>query len=83
MVSLFVLFSLFYKRKYSKKDGNGKNNDKSTLKESEDQCHKAMGDISVAAKEVAGHAAKDAGKFVASATKAVKRSNGSSRVGVM
>lgn len=83
MVSLFVLFSLFYKRKYSKKNSEGKSDSKSSTKESEDQCHKAMGEISVAAKEVAGHAAKDAGKFVATATKAVKRSNGSSRVGVM
>mmetsp|Transcript_6294 Transcript_6294/g.11287 ORF Transcript_6294/g.11287 Transcript_6294/m.11287 type:complete len:353 (+) Transcript_6294:386-1444(+) len=80
MVSLFVLFSLFYKRKYSKKNKGDKN---SKSKESEDECHKAMGEISVAAKEVAGHAAKDAGKFVASATKAVKRTNGKSRVGAM
>lgn len=77
MVSLFVLFSLFYKRKYSKKNKGKKT-------ESEDECHKAMGEISEAAKEVAGHAAKDAGKFVATATQAVKRSNGGkSRVGAM
>mmetsp|Transcript_23479 Transcript_23479/g.56681 ORF Transcript_23479/g.56681 Transcript_23479/m.56681 type:complete len:365 (-) Transcript_23479:329-1423(-) len=81
MVSLFFLFSLFYKRKYSsksKKNKGGEETKSSTAaqnKESEDQCHKAMGEISVAAKEVAGHAAKDAGKFVASATKAVKRNN--------
>jgi hypothetical protein len=38
-----------------------------------DQCHKAMKDISEGAKEVVGHAAKDAGKLVATASKAVKR----------
>mmetsp|Transcript_32447 Transcript_32447/g.55291 ORF Transcript_32447/g.55291 Transcript_32447/m.55291 type:complete len:355 (-) Transcript_32447:171-1235(-) len=82
MVSLFVLFSLFYKRSYSKKNkGGGKSH--SPAKESEDQCHKAMGEISVAAKEAAGHAAKDAGKLVASATSAVKRTNAGSRVGAM
>lgn len=81
MVSLFILFSLFYKRSYAKKNKGQSTNTSS--KESEDQCHKAMGEISEAAKEVAGHAAKDAGKFVATATKAVKRSNGKSRVGAM
>ncbi|KAL7535160.1 hypothetical protein ACHAXR_006310, partial [Thalassiosira sp. AJA248-18] len=80
MVSLFCLFSLFYKRKYKNKGGN---NSKSLVKETEDECHKAMGEISTAAKEVAGHAAKDASKIVATATKAVKRSNGTSRVGAM
>ncbi len=88
MVSLFVLFSLFYKRSYSqrnKKQQENKSTITSAAKESssEDQCYKAMGEISVAAKEVAGHAAKDAGKLVATATKAVKRSGGKSRVGVM
>ncbi|KAL7553236.1 hypothetical protein ACHAWF_016497 [Thalassiosira exigua] len=72
MVSLFVLFMVFYKKSYAKKGGKKKD---STTKESEDQCHKAMGDISTAAKEVAGHAAKDAGKFVQSATNVVKRTN--------
>ncbi len=81
MVSLFILFSLFYKRSYSQR--NRKQQEQKSSKESEDQCYKAMGEISVAAKEVAGHAAKDAGKLVASATKAVKRSGGKSRVGVM
>jgi len=87
MVSLFILFSLFYKKKYSKKNKKGdQNSTQSSLaaKESiEDECHKAMGEISVAAKEVAGHAAKDASKFVGTATRAVKRTNGKSRVGVM
>lgn len=73
MVSLFFLFSLFYKRSYANKK-------KAAAKESEDQCHKAMGEISEAAKEVAGHAAKDAGKIVASASKVVKRNT---RVGAM
>lgn len=84
MVSLFILFSFFYKRSYSKKN-KGKNNSKSKIssKETEDQCHKAMGEISLAAKEVAEHAAKDAGKLMATATKAVKRTNGKSVVGAM
>ena len=81
MVSLFILFSLFYKRSYSKKKASSSR--KASTKESEDQCHKAMGEISEAAKEAAGHAAKDAGKLVASATKVVTRSNGKSRVGAM
>lgn len=69
MVSLFVLFSIFYKRSYSKKGSATKKPDS----ESEDQCHKAMGEISTATKDVVGHAAKDAGKLVATASKAVKR----------
>lgn len=105
MVSLFVLFSLFYKRKYSSSmnDGGGgggsrreqrsNDADRSTSSSSssamaaesssssEDQCYRAMGEISEAAKEVAGHAAKDAGKVVAAATKAVTRGNGKGRVG--
>lgn len=96
MVSLFVLFSLFYKRSYSQRNSHKQGLKSSsssasikttseTTKESssEDQCYKAMGEISVAAKEVAGHAAKDAGKLVATATKAVKRSGGKSRVDAM
>jgi hypothetical protein len=72
MVSLFILFSIFYKRSYSKKNNKeGKGKD-------DDQCQKAMGEISIAAKEVAGHAAKDAGKLVASASKVVKRTGKSS-----
>jgi hypothetical protein len=92
MISLFVLFSFFYKRSYSKRGGGGKKNDGKEVtssnnanvesSSSEDQCYKAMGEISVAAKEVAGHAAKDAGKVVAAATKAV-RGNGKGRVGPM
>ncbi|KAL7518809.1 hypothetical protein ACHAWX_003613 [Stephanocyclus meneghinianus] len=69
MVSLFVLFSIFYKRSYSTKGSAAKKPDS----ESEDQCHKAMGEISTATKDVVGHAAKDAGKLVATASKAVKR----------
>lgn len=69
MVSLFVLFSVFYKRSYSKKGSAAKKQEC----ESEDQCHKAMGEISTATKDVVGHAAKDAGKLVATASKAVKR----------
>lgn len=66
MVSLFILFSIFYKKSYSKKS-------KEAAKAKEDdQCQKAMGEISIAAKEVAGHAAKDAGKLVASASKVVR-----------
>jgi elongation of very long chain fatty acids protein 4 len=65
MVSLFILFSVFYKKSYSKKNKEAK------AKE-DDQCQKAMGEISIAAKEVAGHAAKDAGKLVASASKVVR-----------
>ena len=111
MVSLFVLFSLFYKRKYSSGSkncgggGGGKEQHQQqqqqqqqerllasssssssssyTNKTPEDQCHKAMGEISVAAKVVAGHAkdvaeqtAKDAGKFVSTATQAVKKRKG-------
>ena len=97
MVSLFVLFSLFYKRKYSSGGkncgGGGKEQQQQerlssssssyTNKTPEDQCHKAMGEISVAAKVVAGHAkdvaeqtAKDAGKFVSTATQAVKKRKG-------
>ena len=105
MVSLFVLFSLFYKRKYSSSmnDGGGgggsrreqrsNDADRSTSSSSssamaaesssssEDQCYRAMGEISEAAKEVAGHAAKDAGKVVAPATKAVTTGQGKGRVG--
>lgn len=55
----------FYKKSYSKKNKEAK------AKE-DDQCQKAMGEISIAAKEVAGHAAKDAGKLVASASKVVR-----------
>ncbi len=95
MVSLFVLFSLFYKRSYSQRNklqqertsssSSTTTTNSSTTKESssEDQCYKAMGEISVAAKEVAGHAAKDAGKLVATATKVVKRNGSKSRVGAM
>ena len=93
MVSLFVLFSLFYKRSYSQRNklqqertsSSSSTTKSSTTKESssEDQCYKAMGEISVAAKEVAGHAAKDAGKLVATATKVVKRNGSKSRVGAM
>ena len=95
MVSLFVLFSLFYKRSYSQRNrkqqeqksssssSSSSTTTTSITKESEDQCYKAMGEISVAAKEVAGHAAKDAGKLVATATKVVKRNGGKNRVGVM
>ena len=71
MVSLFILFSLFYKRSYSKKNKEGKWKD-------DDQCQKAMGEISIAAKEAAGHAAKDAAKLVGSASKVVKRTGASS-----
>ena len=71
MVSLFILFSIFYKKSYSKKNKEAK------AKE-DDQCQKAMGEISIAAKEVAGHAAKDAGKVLASASKVVKRTGASS-----
>jgi len=77
MVSLFVLFSVFYKRRYAQMP---KPPTKETI---EDECHKAMGEISVAAKEVAGHAAKDASKLVGTARRVVKRTNGSSRVGSM
>lgn len=87
MVSLFILFSFFYKRKYSKKHEKGKRISRQSAaaaKESiEDECHKAMGEISVAAKEVAENAAKDASKFVGTATRAVKRKNGTSRVGAI
>ena len=55
MVSLFVLFSLFYKRSYSKKNkGNRNSKLNASEKESEDQCHKAMREILVAAKEACG-----------------------------
>ena len=94
-----MLFSLFYKRSYSSKNGDGggggrrersdggrtsSSSSSSSVKaesSSEDQCYRAMGEISEAAKEVAGHAAKDAGKVVAAATKAVTRGNGKGRVG--
>jgi hypothetical protein len=68
MVSLFVLFSIFYKRSYSKKNKAIKKEE-----ESEDQCQKAMGEISIATKDAVGHAAKEGGKFVASASNVVKR----------
>ena len=67
MVSLFVLFFIFYKRSYSKKNKAKKED------EGEDQCHKAMGEISSATKDAVGHAAKEGGKFVASASNVVKR----------
>ena len=71
MVSLFVLFSLFYKRSYSKKKKGPKSCE---ISEDIDQCHKVMSEISSAAKEAAGHAAKDAGKVLKSASKVVKKS---------
>ena len=71
MVSLFILFSLFYKRSYSKKNKGPKRCESS---KDIDQCHKAMSEISTAAKEAAGHAAKDAGKVLKSASKVVKKS---------
>lgn len=64
MVSLFFLFSLFYKRSYSKK--NKKSSD-----DSDDQCNKAVGTITEGAKEVVGTAAKDATKLMATASKAL------------
>lgn len=66
MVSLFILFSIFYKKSYSKK------NKEAAKAKDDDQCQKAMGEISIAAKEAAGLAAKDAGKLVASASKVVR-----------
>jgi elongation of very long chain fatty acids protein 4 len=69
MVSLFFLFSLFYKKSYSKKGKSAKKQEG----ESEDQCHKAMGEISTATKDAVGHAAKEGGKLVASASNVVKR----------
>ena len=70
MVSLFVLFSLFFKKSYSKKNKMKKVSSMAN-KEDEDACHKAMGEISTAAKEVAEVAAKDAKRVVKTATKAV------------
>ena len=74
MVSLFVLFSIFFKKSYSKnknkKQMGSRNKSTSSVKESEDQCHKAMGEISSVAKDVANVAAKDAGRIVKTATKA-------------
>ena len=68
------MFSIFYKKSYSKKNKGGKNSKGgAAVSKDDDQCQKAMGEISMAAKEVANHAAKDAGKLVASASKAVKR----------
>lgn len=84
MVSLFILFSIFYKRSYAKKGkGGGKGVDGGESEKLENQCHKAMGEISEAAKGVAEHAAKDAGKLVATATKVVQGSSGKSRVAPM
>ena len=71
MVSLFVLFSLFYKRSYSKKKKGPKSCE---ISEDIDQCHKVMSEISSAAKEAAGHATKGAGKVLKSASKVVKKS---------
>jgi len=83
MVSLFILFCLFYKRKYAKKQKKGEANNRRQLlaaKESnEDECHKAMGEISVAAKEVAEYAAKDASILVGTAKRAVKITSGKGR----
>ena len=84
MVSLFILFSIFYKKSYSQKgkkiDKGGHVNGRSlSTKDSEDQCHKAMGDITEATKEVVGTAAKDATKLMATATGVVKRKGGASR----
>lgn len=77
MVSLFILFSLFFQKKYSssKKSGGKKMLKKSTssmsVKDDADQCQKAMGEISTAAKDAAQVAAKN----VKVATQAVKRTN--------
>lgn len=67
MVSLFILFSLFYKKSYSNKKATAK---RSNCSKDIDQCQKAMAEISTAAKEAAGHAAK-----LASASKVVKSRN--------
>ena len=76
MVSLFILFSLFFKKSYSKKNKMKRVESTASVssvanKEEEDACHKAMGEISTAAKEAAEVAAKDAKRVVKSATKAV------------
>jgi len=77
MVSLFILFSIFYKKSYSKK--NKKSND-----DSDDQCNKAVGAITDATKEVVGTAAKDATKFMATASKALNTAkNAENRLGTM
>ena len=72
MVSLFALFSVFYKKKYS-----SKKNSKLKKEEEEDQCHKAMGEISSATKDAVEHAAKEGSKIVANASKVVKRGGAS------
>jgi len=68
MSSLFVLFALFYKKKYTKKSS----------KKEEDECSKAMGAISSSAKEGLSTMAKETSKIVKSANNIVGTSSKSS-----
>jgi len=72
MVSLFVLFSFFFKRSYAKKQNKGAST-KSAAEEAEDQCQKAVSTFTEASKELAGTAAKDASKLMASAQSAIQK----------
>eukprot|EP00956_Cyclotella_meneghiniana_P032775 scaffold91417_cov54-Cyclotella_meneghiniana.AAC.4 len=63
---------IFYKKKYS-----SKKNTNLKKEEEEDQCHKAMGEISSATKDAVEHAAKEGSKIVANASKVVKRGGAS------
>ena len=60
MTSLFVLFARFYKKSYSKKSGKEEKKD-------DDQCSKAMAEISNSAKEGLRTAAKETNKLVQTA----------------
>jgi elongation of very long chain fatty acids protein 4 len=72
MMSLFVLFSMFYRKSYGKKkaaskalssDGNNKASD-----DIDDQCQMAV----AAASDAVGSAAKDAGKIASTANKVIQ-----------
>lgn len=64
MASLFVLFSIFYKKSYAKKNENG-NTSPTVADDLKDQCQQAV----AAASGVAESAAKGAGKMASTATK--------------
>mmetsp|Transcript_3745 Transcript_3745/g.3526 ORF Transcript_3745/g.3526 Transcript_3745/m.3526 type:complete len:360 (-) Transcript_3745:360-1439(-) len=70
MVSLFLLFSLFYRKSYGKKGGKGSKDAKETLTNAgdiDDQCQMAV----AAASGAVESAAKDAGKMASTANKVI------------
>lgn len=73
MASLFVLFSLFYRKSYVKKDNNNGNSSKVVEESEDDQCQAAVKAAVAGAQQAVESAAKDAGKAVRSGTPAQKK----------